>query len=171
MEERIDFRDWAGLVENEFVKSWKAGGGRVAGFFCSHAPEELLCAAGLLPVRIRGTGSEDTSCADQYLGSVNCGFVRHTLNRLLEGDLAFVDALLLTNSCDHLRRLSDVCMAKAVAPFCYYVDLPHVSTEASVARLTEQLRDLRKRLESAFDVTITDDKIAQASNLYNQTRR
>ena len=69
-------------MENEFIEEWKTDGGRVAGFFCAHAPEELLWAAGMLPVRMRGTGSEDTSVADQYFGAVNCGFVRHTLNRL-----------------------------------------------------------------------------------------
>lgn len=171
MAERIDFRDWAGPIENEFVKEWQAGGGRVAGFFCAHAPEELLWAAGVLPLRMRGSGSEDTSCADQYLGSVNCGFVRHTLNRLLDGDLAFIDALLLTNSCDHLRRLADLCVVKHVVPFCHYVDVPHLNNDAALARMIAQLRELRQRLDSFFGVVITDDQLARAVRLYNQTRR
>src|SRR5512140_3719117 len=107
MGQQIDFRRWTGVLEDELVSESKAAGRRIVGFFCAHAPEELLWAAGLLPLRMRGTGSEDTSCADQYLGSVNCGFVRHTLNRVAAGDLAFLDGLLLTNSCDHLRRLGD----------------------------------------------------------------
>jgi len=170
MEERIDFRRWAGPVENEYVMEWKAGGGRVVGFFCAHAPEELLWAAGILPVRLRGTGSEDTSCADQYLGSVNCSFVRHTLDRLVGGELAFLDGLLLTNSCDHLRRLSDICIDKRVAPFCFYVDVPHLNNEAAVGRLTAQLRVLKERLESSFAVAITDEKLADVLRLYNRTR-
>jgi benzoyl-CoA reductase subunit C len=170
MEERIDFRRWAGPIENEQVKAWKADGGRVMGFFCAHAPEELLWAAGILPVRMRGTGSEDTSAADQYLGAVNCSFVRHTLSRLLGGDLAFFDGLLLTNSCDHLRRLSDVCTAKQLAPFCHHIDVPHVSSESSLARLTAELRVLKERLGTSFAVRITDDKLAAAVSLYNQTR-
>ena len=92
----IDFAHLAGPIENDLVKEWKAGGGRVVGFFCSHAPEELLWAAGILPVRMRGTGSDDMSYADQYLGSFNCSFVRHTLDRMLRGDLAFLDGLLIS---------------------------------------------------------------------------
>jgi benzoyl-CoA reductase/2-hydroxyglutaryl-CoA dehydratase subunit BcrC/BadD/HgdB len=170
MEERIDFRRWAGPIENEHVMEWRAGGGRVVGFFCAHAPEELLWAAGILPIRMRGTGSEDTSAADQYLGAVNCSFVRHTLSRVLGGDFAFLDGLILTNSCDHLRRLSDICTAKRLAPFCHYIDVPHVSTEASQARLTAQLRVLKDRLEAYYGVAVTDEKLAAALELYNRTR-
>jgi benzoyl-CoA reductase/2-hydroxyglutaryl-CoA dehydratase subunit BcrC/BadD/HgdB len=170
MEERIDFRRWAGPIENDSVREWKAGGGRVAGFFCANAPEEVLWAAGILPLRMRGTGSEDTSTADQYFGPVNCGFVRHTLNRVASGELAFLDGLLLTNSCDHLRRLSDICIDKQLAPFCHYVDVPHVNSESSRTRLVAQLRALKERLESAFGVTISDEKLAGALKLYNRTR-
>jgi benzoyl-CoA reductase/2-hydroxyglutaryl-CoA dehydratase subunit BcrC/BadD/HgdB len=170
MEESIDFRRWPGTIDNDYTKEWKAAGGRVAGFFCAHAPEELLWAAGILPVRMRGTGSEDTSCADQYLGSVNCAFVRHALNRVMSGDLAFLDGLLLTNSCDHLRRLSDICIAKQLAPFCHYIDVPHVNNEASLARLTAQLRVLKEHVESFFAVAISEEQLAEALKLYNRTR-
>lgn len=171
MDAQIDFRNWTGPIENEFVKQWKADGGRVAGFFCAHAPEELLWAAGFLPVRLRGTGSEDTSAADQYLGPVNCSFVRYTLNRLAAGDLAILDALLLTNSCDHLRRLGDICVEKRLAPFCHTIDVPHLNTETSLARVVTQLRDLKQRLESSFGVTISDERLADALKLYNRTRQ
>lgn len=171
MKEHIDFRRWTGPIDNEQVKEWKAAGGRVAGFFCAHAPEELLWAAGILPLRMRGTGSEDTSCADQYLGAPNCSFVRHTLNRIAARELDCLDGLLLTNSCDHLRRLSDICIAKQLAPFCHYIDVPHLNTADSRARLTAQLRLLKGELESFFAVRITDEKLADALDLYNQTRR
>jgi benzoyl-CoA reductase subunit C len=171
MEDTIDFRRWAGPMENEFIEEWKADGGRVAGFFCAHAPEELLWAAGMLPVRMRGTGSEDTSVADQYFGAVNCGLVRHTLSRLFAGELRFLDALLLTNSCDHLRRFADLCLTKQPVPFCHYVDVPHVASEASLARLTAQLRVLKERLQSSFSVSITDEDLGGAIRLYNRTRR
>ena len=170
MGETVDLAHLAGPMENDWVKEWKAGGGRVVGFFCSHAPEELLWAGGILPVRMRGTGSEDTSHADQYLGSFNCSFVRHTLDQVLKGDLAFLDGLLITNSCDHVRRLFDICTTKKAAPFCHYIDVPHVNSEASLTRLVEQVSDLKERLESSFSVTITEEKLADALRLYNRTR-
>lgn len=170
MTDRIDFAAVTGPLENEYVTAWKAGGGRVMGFFCAHAPEELFWAAGILPVRMRGTGSEDTSHADQYLSSFNCSFVRHTLNRLLQGDLGFLDGVLTTNSCDHIRRLHDIAKTKRSVPFCHYLDVPHINNTASAARLAEQLRALGRRLEQDFAVTISDDKLRDALRLYNRTR-
>jgi benzoyl-CoA reductase/2-hydroxyglutaryl-CoA dehydratase subunit BcrC/BadD/HgdB len=171
MQEPIDFRRWAGpLMESEGVARWRAGGGRVAGYLCTHAPEEFLWAAGLLPLRMRGTGSLDTTGSDAYLGTNNCSFVRHTLALVLDGDLAFLDALIVTNSCDHVRRIFDICSAKAALPHCYYLDVPHVRSESARARLVAQLRDLRRRLELDFEVTLDDAKLSSTLKLYNRTR-
>jgi benzoyl-CoA reductase/2-hydroxyglutaryl-CoA dehydratase subunit BcrC/BadD/HgdB len=170
MGEAIDFGLLAGPIENEYVKEWKASGRPVVGFFCAHTPEELLWAAGILPVRLRGTGSEDTSSGDPYLGSFNCSFVRHTLGRVMKGELAFLDGLLVTNSCDHIRRLFDVFTAKEVAPFNHYLDVPHVNSEESFVRLTAGLRGLQAKLESFFGVTISREALSEAIQLYNRTR-
>ena len=170
MGEAIDFNRLAGPIENDYVREWKASGRPVVGFFCAHTPEELLWAAGVLPLRLRGTGSENTSYADQYLGPFNCRFVRHTLNRLMKGDLAFLDGLLVTNSCDHIRRLFDIFAAKEVAPFNHYLDVPHLNSEESFARLVGQLRHLQARLESFFGVSISRDALTEAIELYNRTR-
>lgn len=170
MEEAVDFKRLAGSLENEYVEEWKASGHPVVGFFCAHAPEELLWAAGILPVRLRGTGSENTSYADPYLGSFNCSFVRHTLSRIMKGDLAFLDGLLVTNSCDHIRRLFDIFTAKSVTPFNHYLDVPHLNSEESFARLTGQLRDLQAKLEGFFGVSISREALSDAIRLYNRTR-
>jgi len=170
MGEAVDFLRLAGQIENHYVEQWKADGGRVVGSFCAHAPDELFWAAGILPVRMRGTGSEDTSLADQYLGAFNCSVVRHTLDRLIKGDLAFLDGLLITNSCDHIRRLFDICVARKTAPFCHSLDVPHLDNAAALERLTEQLRVLKGRVESFFAVTISDARLAGALKLYNETR-
>jgi benzoyl-CoA reductase/2-hydroxyglutaryl-CoA dehydratase subunit BcrC/BadD/HgdB len=170
MEEAVDLRRFAGPIENDCVREWKASGRPVVGFFCAHAPEELLWAAGILPLRLRGTGSENTSYADRYLGPFNCRFVRHTLNRLLKGDLPFLDGLLVTNSCDHIRRLFDVFAARETAPFNHYLDVPHLSGEESLVRLTGQLRDLKAKLESFFGVSVSSEALSDAIRLYNRTR-
>ncbi len=170
MGEAIDFNRLAGPIENDYVREWKASGRPVVGFFCAHTPEELLWAAGVLPLRLRGTGSENTSHADQYLGPFNCRFVRHTLSRLMKGDLAFLDGLLVTNSCDHIRRLFDIFAAKEVAPFNHYLDVPHLNSEESFERLTGQLRDLQAKLESFFGVSISREALSEAIRLHNRTR-
>ncbi len=166
-----DFRALTGPMENEHVMEWKAAGGRVMGYFCCHAPEELFWAAGMLPIRMRGTGSEETSYADQYLGAVNCSFVRHTLDRVMGGELEILDGILVTNSCDHIRRLSDIFSTKKAVPFCCTLDIPHLRTEQAVARLADQLRSLKVQMESEYGIEITDEKLSEAIKLFNETRR
>ena len=48
------FRDWR-QNRAEYAKAWKERtGSRIMGYFCTYAPEELIYAAGILPVRILG---------------------------------------------------------------------------------------------------------------------
>jgi benzoyl-CoA reductase/2-hydroxyglutaryl-CoA dehydratase subunit BcrC/BadD/HgdB len=88
----------------------------------------------------------------------------------MKGDLAFLDGLLVTNSCDHIRRLFDIFAAKEVAPFNHYLDVPHLNSEESFARLTGQLRDLQAKLESFFGVSISREALSEAIQLHNRTR-
>ena len=169
MEEPIDFRRWTGPVGNDQVMEWKAGGGRVAGFFWRAraggaavggwhpAGQDAGRAARTPPPRT------NTSAPSTAASSAIC------CNRALTG---FARSLIgcSTNSRDHLRRLSDICTAKRLAPFCHHIDVPHVSSDSSLARLTAQLRVLKERLESSFAVAITSEKLAAAVELYNRTR-
>ncbi len=158
-------------MDNEYVREWKARGGRVVGYFCSHAPEELLWAADILPVRMRGTGSRETSRADQYLGPFNCSFVRHTLDRILSGELEWLDGVIITNSCDHVRRLFDIIASKKALAFCHYLDVPHLSNSDSRRRLVGELAQLKGRLERGFGRAIAEDDIVAAIRVYNAGRR
>jgi len=158
-------------MDNEYVREWKARGGRVVGYFCSHAPEELLFAAGVLPVRMRGAGSQETSRADQYLGPFNCSFVRHTLDQILSGELQWLDGVIVTNSCDHVRRLFDICASKKALAFCHYLDVPHLDNSDSRRRLVGELAQLKGRLERGFGCAIAEDDIVAAIRLYNAGRR
>ncbi|RMF20317.1 MAG: 2-hydroxyacyl-CoA dehydratase [Deltaproteobacteria bacterium] len=171
MSNDLDFRALTGGIDNPFVADWKKEGRPVAGYFCSHAPEELLTAAGALAIRMRGSGSESTARADAFLGSVNCSFVRHTLDRLLAGDLEFLDAVVVTNSCDHIRRIYDILHTKNVVPLPLYLDVPHVRGEDALGRLVAQLEAMKTALEGAFGVSISNEDLREAIALHNRTRR
>lgn len=61
------FKKAASSINNDELERWRAGGGWVAGYFCSSMPEEIITAAGMLPFRIRGTGSEGTELGVPFL--------------------------------------------------------------------------------------------------------
>jgi len=96
----------AGLM-NPAIEEWKAAGGKVVGYFCSHVPVEVLTAAGVLPFRMRGTGSTGTELADASFSSINCSFPKHTFNQALRGEFDFLDGLICISSYDHVRRVYD----------------------------------------------------------------
>ena len=55
---------------HEVAKQWKQTGRRVFGYYYSPVPEELMYAAGILPVQIIGS-MEATPKADMYLERID----------------------------------------------------------------------------------------------------
>lgn len=65
-------------LNNSEVQEWKKQGGKVIGYFYSYIPDEIITAAGLMPYKIRGTGSPGAALAEKYFTQTVCTFVRDT---------------------------------------------------------------------------------------------
>lgn len=168
------FEELAGAargIMNGTVEAWKNQGGKVVGYFCSHVPTEILMAAGLLPFRMRGTGSTGTELADAYFSSINCSFPRHTFNLALSGDYDFLDGLVCVSSCDHIRRVYDNWIRNLPTPFVRIMSLPKKVGDEQVHWYREEIDILRREVEQHFGVEITDERIREAIALHNATRR
>jgi benzoyl-CoA reductase subunit C len=166
-----EFREAAGAIMNPAVAEWKAQGGRVVGYFCSHVPTEVLTAAGLLPFRMRGTGSTGTELADAFFSNINCSFVRNTFNLALQGDYEFLDGLVCVSSCDHVRRVYDNWKRNLSTPFLRIISLPKKVEDAQVGWYRDEVAILREAVEKHFGVTISDERLREAIRLHNRTRR
>jgi benzoyl-CoA reductase subunit C len=158
-------------VLNSAAKKWREEGGKVVGYFCSFAPEEIITAAGLLPIRIRGTGSEGTEYSDAYMTSLNCSFSRNCLNLALKGDYDFLEGLVGFNTCDHTRRVYDIWTRKVEVPFVQLLSIPRKTGEEQVEWYRDELANLRQGLGEHFGVEITDARLWDAIRLHNETRR
>jgi benzoyl-CoA reductase subunit C len=168
------FQECAGAAEgimNPHLQAWLDAGGKVAGYFCSTVPEEMLMAAGYLPFRIRGTGSTDTELSDAFFSPINCSFPRHAFNLALKGKYDFLDALICINSCDHVRRVYDNWVRNVSSTaFATVMSLPRKVGERQVAWYVDEINLLRKRLEEHLGVEITDQKIRDAIKTQNAVR-
>ncbi len=167
-----DFASTAGGISNPSVEEWKKGGGKVLGFTCSFVPEELIVAAGLLPFRIRATGSDCADAANDYFVAANiCSLIRHTFDQVLAGEYEFLDGAVIGGGCDANRHIFDNWQKSTVAPpFLDTIFLPHASGEAMAVEFRGQLAGLKSRLEKRFGVEITDGKLRDAIRLCNETR-
>jgi benzoyl-CoA reductase/2-hydroxyglutaryl-CoA dehydratase subunit BcrC/BadD/HgdB len=67
-------------VMNPEVERWKEEGGRVIGYFSDSLPGEMITAAGMLPVRLRATGSRETDLSDSYFGPSRAGTTSSTVS-------------------------------------------------------------------------------------------
>ncbi len=160
-----------GSISNPEIQKWKDNGGKIMGYFCSAMPGEMITAAGLLPFRIRATGSTGTELSDSFFSSINCSFPRHAFNMALNGKYDFIDGLIIFNSCDHIRRIYDHWIRQLETPFVKILSLPKKAENTQVEWFRDELRILRDDMETHFGVRITDEKMWEAIRLYNDTRR
>jgi benzoyl-CoA reductase/2-hydroxyglutaryl-CoA dehydratase subunit BcrC/BadD/HgdB len=168
------FREINALIDNpsnRHVDDWKATGKPVIGYFCQYMPPELILAAGALPLRMRGVGSEDSSHADAYLSGRICTYVRHTISLVLEGFYDVLDGEISLNSCDHVRRSADVLRKKTPIPFHGFVSVPRNPRESLYGYYKKELQKLLAEMESHFGVHISNDDLRDAIARMNANRR
>ena len=170
-----DFGRVAASLNNPYIERWKHKGGKVVGYYCTYVPVEIIHAAGMLPFRMRATGSKSTDLGDVYVSHSTCTFCRHSLDQAMRGAYGFLDGLVSLFSCDHIRRIYDVWKHGKVGLPCspFYLEflsVPVKAEPANVRWLTGELDRFKCSLEEHFDVTITDEALASSIRLYNERR-
>jgi len=152
------------------AKAWKERTGKpVIGFFCCYAPEELIHAAGALPVRITGRNAP-VSSSGAHLQNYCCSLARTSLDMALEGDLDFMDGTVFVHTCDTMMRLSDIWRLNA--GFEVHVDtvLPvRFEGEAAIEYMRAEIASFRDRIAAAVG-PVSDEAIANSIKLYNRNR-
>lgn len=161
----------AETIVNPELQKWIEQGDKVAGFFCSYGPEELVTAAGMTPIRMRASGHKGTELSDAYLAPINCSFVRHCFNMGLAGEYDFLEGAIWVSSCDHIRRVYDNWIRKVKTPFPHMMSLPKKTSEAQVEWWRQELEILKGAMEKHLGITITDDNLREAIKIHNETRR
>jgi len=162
----------ASNLVNPAIEEWKQLGKKVVGFLCSYVPEEILYAADILPVRLRAPNCVETTSADVYLSHLNCTFMRACLEFTLEDKYKFLDGLIFTNSCDHVRRVYDIVreIRPTDFPLLYLISVPHKVDDDLIAWFRDELDRFKESVEKTFGVEITDASLRNAIDVYNETR-
>jgi benzoyl-CoA reductase subunit C len=158
-------------ISNRHVEGWKASGKPVVGYFCHYVPREVILAAGALPLRLRGAGSEDSSSGDAYLSSRLCTFARHVMSLAIDGHYDFLDGEISSNSCDHVRRSADVFRKKTSIPFHGFLSVPRNPRESLYGYYLEELRNLLAGMEDQFGVKAGPEQLRGAIRAINGNRK
>lgn len=156
---------------NDYLLKAKNEGRRIVGLLYQEIPEEVITAAGGVPVVLRGTGATGTEYAEAYFRQLTCNYTRCTFDQIMQGKWDFLDGAVIFNGCDHVRRIYDNWKLIPGNPVYHFFYSPKKKGALAKAFYAEQVREFIKATESRFGVTITPEKLRAAIVLHNETRR
>lgn len=157
--------------ETDLIKNFKSDGKKVFGWLCTYVPEELIHAAGGLPVRITGYQQEtELDDANAHLYIVSCSFSRSCLQMGLKGQYQFLDGIIAGSTCDGARRLYDHWCRYVKIPFSRILSVPRKYNEATLDLYYQEILELKQNLEDYLGVKITDKALLDSIKVFNRTR-
>ncbi|MHA2270803.1 MAG: benzoyl-CoA reductase, bzd-type, subunit N [Candidatus Hodarchaeales archaeon] len=159
---------------HEYAKEWQQKtGGKVLGYFCTYVPEEILYAAGILPVRILGS-HEPQDVTEPHIFGMFCPFCRDCLAQGLKGRFDYLNGIMIAQSCLHIRQ-SYTSWEKHVPTqdgFAYYLNMPHkVQSPRALPFLKAELKMFKEAVEKWVGKEIPESALEEAIEIYNENRR
>lgn len=165
-------------ANNELVRQAQADGGLALGYTCFHMPEVLLNLGNCFSVRLRAPKMGSMEVATYYMCNGSCEYSRALLERAMEGNYKFLDAMAGVDLCEAMNR----CMenmevlqthdASKPGYFWCNTDVSYSDDDDSVKHTAEQLtRKVLKPLEKNYGVDISDAAIRKAVAEHNEICR
>jgi benzoyl-CoA reductase subunit C len=161
------------IVENpySYLAEWKKESGRkVIGCFPMHIPEEIIHAAGMLPVTLLGS-DDPITLADQYVHPYICQLVRGNFDLSLKGELDFLDGVVFSDFCLTVQMISDIWIHHKPSGFYHQLILPkNMRADYTQDYLTRQYLGLKTAMEKLSGKDISDSSLAKSISIYNENR-
>lgn len=156
---------------------WRAKGRKVIGKLGFDVPDELVIAAGMLPVQICAAPDRELAEAGKYLENAFDPVVRAQFERLVDGTYGdLLDALAISNSNDtiirifyYLREIHRVEPEKNVPPVAF-IDWTFTRSRIWQERCEFVLNLFRQQVEQWAGRTVSDEEIRAAGRLMNENR-
>jgi benzoyl-CoA reductase subunit C len=165
------FQEWY-EKRHDYARHWKARtGGKIAASFCSYTPEEILIAAGALPVRVFGS-HEPQDVTEPYIFGMFCPFCRDALAQGLKGRYEYAEGAVIAQACLHLRQTYNVWKSKLPVEFAYYIPMPNAVQNRGAREFTRsEYAKFLRAVEEWTGVELTDQRLDEGIELMNENRR
>ena len=162
------------ITENthEYAKSLQRNGRRLVGYMCTHVPEEILYAAGIVPVRIL-SAHESQAMTRSYIHETYCSFSHDCAYQGLQQNYNYLDLIAHSSSCIHMAEAFNVWIRFAgFREKSYLIPYPHIiHTKHAGGFMVASFGEFKNFIEKFAKKSITDDDIERAIKVYNHTRR
>ncbi|MBI5033326.1 MAG: 2-hydroxyacyl-CoA dehydratase [Chloroflexi bacterium] len=159
------------------AKAWQASGRQVVGYLGTDVPEEMLIAAGFLPLRITGDPTSPTPFADKYVPRNFNPLARSIFDRLLNGTYAFLDHLVIANSAEafvrvfvYLREIKRI-EPLLKLPDIYFFEFLHTQFHKNAQYNRDRIRELKTQLEQWAGTSISEETLHDALGACNANRK
>lgn len=151
---------------------WKKQGKKIFGYLYSLMPEEILHAAGIVPVQL--TESEDGESLRK--GKVDipeffCSYSLSVSGQGLDGVYGYLDGAVFPDACPAMRTVFEVWADKCAPPFFKFMIIPTSKHEGALKFYAAQLKDFKGLIEEFTGNEITEDLLKNAIEVYNENRR
>ena len=151
------------------VEDYKKETGKGAvGIMPVYSPEEIVHAAGFLPVGMWGAKKKTISKARAILPPFTCSIMQSVMELEMEGAYDMLDAVVFSVPCDTLKCMSQ--QWKGKAPSVVFTHPQNRKIGAAIPFLVHEYTLLKKRLEDMLGVSISDAAIENSIAVYNENR-
>ena len=165
----------AAYAPKKLLNEYKAAGKKVIGVLPYYAPEELVYAAGMVPMGIWGSNNKTIARAKEYCATFYCTIAQLALEMMLDGTMDQLDGVITPTICDTLRPMSQnyrVAMAKLHKMPTIFLAHPQYRRPAFGLQFTvDQYTNVRKELDKIAGHEMTDEDIRAAIKVYNKFRQ
>lgn len=153
----------------KMVDEYKKEVGReVIGVMPIYAPEEIIHAAGCLPIGLWG-GKKEISKTRAYLPAFACSIMQTVMELEIDGAYDVLDAVLFSVPCDTLKCLSQKWKGKS--PVIVFTHPQNRIIESANTYLVKEYEWVKSELERILGRTIPNAAIKESIKIYNENRR
>lgn len=156
----------------EVVKSYKERTGNGAiGCFPVYCPEEIVHAAGMLPIGIWG-GQTQVSRVHSIFPAFCCSIMQSVMDFALRGVYNDLDAVIIPAPCDTLKSVGQdwlYAVPDIKAILTVYPQMRKI--EAGVEYLKTEFAHIKQEIESISGQAISEEALKQSIAVYNENRK
>jgi benzoyl-CoA reductase/2-hydroxyglutaryl-CoA dehydratase subunit BcrC/BadD/HgdB len=162
------------VIINEAIqslKNHKDNGAKIVGVV-QHGifPDELVLAAGAVPLHLILGGKDEQEIGDQYLSSTTCPFGRSTLGFLEKRHplYSLIDSMIVGTFCNGVQNISNYLHYFQIPAIPLIV--PHGRSDSAFNFYLNELKKIQMYLESLTGNKITSESLSAAISSYNEMR-
>ncbi len=156
--------------KNTIQETIKETGKKAVGCFPIYTPEELVYAAGMLPVGMWG-GQTTGTLSDRYLQGFCCSIMKTNTEQALMGKYDFLSAVIVTAYCDTLKCILE--NWKAASPQLNLIPIVYPQNRkipAGKEYLKDEFSRVKKMLEDVSGREITEEALSDSVDIYDEYR-